>query len=219
MKLITTALPAIALLALTSCLRFGNGETDQPVTDTVTGYYETSPQTLSFCASIYGVKETCVDVSAYTSVPTEISGIFSNPVGMFLDNPDTGATYFFNPTSKFSLGPVEVDPDKSITLSSGLDYATLWNDKACTMKRDISIDGAYTNSGPFTSGSTLRLSGRVSLAITVTTVFDGNCTASLQAIAACYQSGGSSCLGSVNPALGTQSDVIGMFGPFFQNGL
>ncbi|MGZ3688748.1 MAG: hypothetical protein ACXVBW_10635, partial [Bdellovibrionota bacterium] len=70
-----------------------------------------------------------------------------------------------------------------------------------------------------TSGSTLRLSGRVSLAITVTTVFDGNCTASLQAIAACYQSGGSSCLGSVNPALGTQSDVIGMFGPFFQNGL
>src|SRR5947209_8020645 len=79
--------------ALSGC-RFGNNVVPQAQNDTITGYYETQAQSLSFCAA-KGSTETCKAVNT-SQTPSFISSTMTNPVGLFLADAASGYAILFN---------------------------------------------------------------------------------------------------------------------------
>src|SRR4051812_22744816 len=69
---LTGVIAVMASWALTGC-RFGNHEESQAqTTDGITGYYETQPQTMKYCASV--PNESCQDV-ATNQIPQDFLDI------------------------------------------------------------------------------------------------------------------------------------------------
>jgi hypothetical protein len=177
-------LAVVASWALSGC-RFGNREVDQAQSsDGVTGYYETQPQTMNYCAAIPA--ETCKSVST-NQIPADFSSILTNPVALLLQDASTGKSILFPPSDGTYGIPIFANTDQTLSVLRSSSPSTTWDDSACTRTDEELIQGAFArNNGPFTSGSKLPLSGRISLDITYTITFAGSCGPSMQAMADCY---------------------------------
>jgi hypothetical protein len=200
------ALALVASWALTGCY-FGNRTVNQQAaSDGVSGYYETAPQSLQFCAT------TCQNV-ATNQIPTDYSSIMTNPVGLQLQNASTGDAILFPYTGGQYGIAVTASTNGTVTTNQSSSPVQLWDDPACTSEQDEVIEGQFKISGgPFTSSPPgIPISGHLALTITYTTTFSGNCTASLTSMADCYAD--STQCGSHN-----QSDVQALFEPYINAG-
>jgi hypothetical protein len=181
---LTGALAILASWALTGC-RFGNHQVDQAQqTDGVSGYYETQPQSMKYCATT--ASETCQNVGT-NMIPADFTSILTNPVALKLQDASTGQAVLFSAFGGTTGIAIFANTDQSLSVV-GTANAQLWDDPACTRTDQQLIEGAYTKtSGPWTSNTpTIPKSGRINLTITYTITLNGTCTTSLQAIAACY---------------------------------
>lgn len=205
------ALALLASWALSGCY-FGNRTVNQPATgDSVSGYYETQPQTLQYFASAPAEKR--VDV-ATNQIPTDYSSIFTNPVLFEIQDSASGAAGIFPyPTSSNSYG-IGVTLGNAQAFGTNQSAAgTLWDDPACTREDEEGIDGSYKkSSGPWTSNTPeIIKSGRVQFTLDYTISFIGSCAASLQAMANCYND-------ATQCGSHSQSDVQSLFEPFITAG-
>ncbi len=190
------ALAIMASWVLSGCY-FGNRTVNQPVQgDGVTGTYATLPQTLQYCASVASSSnEKCVYVST-SQIPADYTSIFTNPVALELANASTGDAWILPyPTPPNSNG-IEVTVGSNQTFSSPPASATntLWDDPACSREDNEGVEGSFG-------------SGRVEFTLTYTIEFTGNCAASLQAMANCYND-------ATQCGTHSQSDAQSLFEPF-----
>lgn len=200
---------------LTGC-RLGNHVEQLSQTDKVSGYYETQPQTLKFCAT-HG----SVDCKPATTnkIPGLLSQIFSNPVALILQNPSTGRAAFTRPKGDGSALPVYLGSDGRLSYLVSTSPQIIWKDRACTGQLFLAESGKILkDTGPYTSGTSLPLSGRIQLQVQVINSFDGNCGPTLTALYRCYLSA-SQC-GGTSPGENQQQqqEVQDLFGPYIDAG-
>jgi hypothetical protein len=107
-----------AFLGVFSGCRFGNYEDRAPQsttgTDGISGYYETLPQKLTFCAgTTQGSK--CAETTA-NSVPMDVAGVLTNPTALIMLDEHSGEGVFVNPKdSRYQL-PTQLYADGSLFL-------------------------------------------------------------------------------------------------------
>ncbi len=195
--------------ALTSCY-FGNREVNQTSSnpDTISGLYNTQPQTLQFCATVNGTTN-CKSASPTSQVPAEVSQEMTNPVAVLMQDLSTGLAVFSDPTNTGSLPtlPVTVNSNQSLAYNEQTSPAQVWNDPSCTSTESLQENGSLSG-GPG--------SGRVAVTIQIVTTFDGTCGPTLQSIYNCYQDS-TQCGGtSTSTNQQTQSQWQTMFNPYIQ---
>ena len=204
-------LALVASWALSGCY-FGNRTVNQPVQgDGVTGYYETQPQSLQYCAS--APSEKCVSAPT-NQIPSDYTSIFTNPVLLELQDAASGQAGIFpypTPTNASGIG-VTIGANQTFGTNQTAS-GTLWDDPACTREDDQLVDGSFTKTnGPWTSNTPeIAKSGRIQLTLAYTITLSGTCTASLQAMANCYND-------STQCGSHSQSDVQSLFGPYIAAG-
>jgi hypothetical protein len=130
------------------------------------------------------------------SVPTILSNYFTNPTTLILVDSATERYAVFPPTTgnPTSYQDIFLLPDgKSFAVSQETGWEQTWTDPACQINTTYDISGNLNrlNSGDPSTISTaigrIPVTGRISLRATYKTSFQGNCTASWQAMADCYQ--------------------------------
>jgi hypothetical protein len=169
--------------ALGGC-RFGNHVETPPDPDQISGYYATSPQSLTFCAS-HGT--TSCAPAAPNLVPDTLADAMSNPVALILQDLESGSAYLASTAGTGAALPVFASPDGVLSFLGSTGKETLWRDPACTTQLFIEEDGTWTKSANAgTSASGKPLSGRVQLRIQIIRTIDGTCGPTLQEIADCY---------------------------------
>ncbi|HUP57219.1 MAG TPA: hypothetical protein VM598_07180 [Bdellovibrionota bacterium] len=181
--LFTGVMTLFASWAMSGC-RFGNQTVEAPqVQDLVSGIYETQPQSLVYCANDNNCANTPTNL-----IPAEFTEILTNPVVLRVTDPAAGRAILFSPFGGEYGIPIFVNPDQTLSVLRTSGRTTVWNDPACTRQDQELIEGRYTKtSGPWTSNTPeLTKDGRIEMTITYVTSFDGDCAASIQAVAACY---------------------------------
>ena len=211
--LVTGTVAIIISWLFTGC-RFGNNIERPSNPDTISGYYQTQPQTLQFCATHTTTK--CNEVIT-NQIPQLISQVMSNPVALVMQDLSTGDAVLVAPKGDGSALPVIVTPKNTLELNRSTRSSVLWDDRDCTFKIYVIEAGALTKeSTPITVGGGLPLSGRVQLDVQILTAFDAKCKASLDKMASCYQDK-DTCGGSTdadNKSL--QGSVQDLFNPYIE---
>jgi hypothetical protein len=181
----------ICLAATQSGCRVGNNTvTTDNNPDKISGYYDTVPQSLMFCATPAG-NTSCKNV-ATNLVPSMISAEMTQPTALIVQDLDTGDAVFTAPRGGKTALPIWVQPDKTLYYANSSSEDILWKDPACTSKLYLEEDGAIM-AGPANpvAGSTRATSGRVQLRVRVTEIFQeihpGACGSTLTLMSNCYQ--------------------------------
>jgi hypothetical protein len=178
------AVAFIASWALTGC-RVGN-HTEQPESpDKTSGYYETQPQSLTYCGT-HG-QTSCADAST-NHIPDTVSQVMSNPVALILRDLDTGQAAF---ASAYGDGrsalPIYVDTATgNLSFIGNTTPSVVWRDKGCTESVYIEQGGVVTKATAAKMSGKLRIVGRIAVKIQLITTFDGDCAQTMQVMAACY---------------------------------
>lgn len=190
--LASSGLAALALAA-TGC-HVGNQEVDAPATtpDTVSGNYAMAPTTLQVYATVNG------QINSGTAVPSQIparvSAILTNPVTIQLQDSSNGQASIYAPIGATDSFTVYFQSDnQTFTANSSSPVETLWSDPACTIQENLEIQGRLQPLGSTSSlgifdGTSMTITGRISNDVWVEDQISGNCAATLQALAQCYQS-------------------------------
>lgn len=192
--------------------------------DTVTGYYDMTPQSVRFCMMKEGQStETCVQPSN-DKIPAGIRWILTDPIALILLKPATGESVLKNPDSNSYLyttvamsggayGP-------SMNYSPTYPSQPLWEENdPCTLSMNRAESGNYSKyAAPYTDAKGKQIVGRVTYNVKRKWGFSGKCD-SLATLAACYSSS-QSCGGS-DPVEDNQLQAVvqDFFGPFLDAGI
>ena len=182
--LLSGAMAVVLSWALGGC-RFGNKvERDLSNLDTITGYYQAQPQSLRFCVTT--ASGTTCDDAQTNLIPGTVANSVGNPSGFQVDNLETGYALIFDPFGQGEALPIFVDPaDLSLAYLGQTAESILWTDSNCTTTLYVEETGQlFQEALPDSQG--LPLSGRMSLNVEIFSTYDGDCTADLTEIAACY---------------------------------
>ena len=216
---------AIVLSWMTSGCRFGNRTETQAGSssnsDPYSGYYVTAPKSLSFLVTTTSTVQKSADVS---QIPSEISTYLTNPVALVVTNLNTGKAVITSPamlnSDQGTSLPINLKSDLSLSFHGQSTSAELWTDTACQSYLDFQESGKVTQNtniqGP--SGNTLALSGQLQLTFKITNYLSGDCTATLQFFANCYQDS-TQCEGSTSDQnLRIQAAIQDTFAPYIDSG-
>jgi hypothetical protein len=188
-------LSGMILVTVSGC-RFGNHvDTGASQDIGASGYYSTRPTSYTVTTTQTTGGSHVLNMSV-SSVPTIISNYFTDPTTLVMLDAATGRYAVFPPTSGNPSSYQDIylaANDKSFGISEEMGWEQAWTDPACQINTSYDISGnlnALGASDPKTMSTSLGripLTGRISLKATYKTSFQGNCTASWQAMADCYQ--------------------------------
>ena len=184
---IRLAVTLTVLVLSASACRFGNRtsepDTSTVSTDPITGYYETQAKTLTFCTE--GATNRCID-TPLDKIPTFFKAAVTNPVGLLLDDSETGAGYIIaSDGSGYNL-PTGFASTASIQYQGATSPGTLWDDPACNTHIELSQTGSLSKTASASSSADgLPLTGALTLTMSLLQSFDGDCAPSLTAMEAC----------------------------------
>lgn len=221
-------LVAAALIVISSpgC-RFGNHKEESlppPNPDTVSGFYDMTPQSVSVCMKKEGQSsETCVQPS-FTKIPPGIRAILTDPIALIMVKPETGESVLKNPDSDNYIFTqvTKSGNDYGPTMSYSPTYPTqpLWEtDDPCTLSMNRVEAGNYKKyDSARTEANGRSIVGRVQYNVKREWGFTGTCEKSLTVMAACYLS--SEYCGGQNSVEDNELQTIvqNFFGPFIDAG-
>jgi len=171
----------------TGC-RLGNQvvKPEDPYANDPSGYYKAGVETLTFCAG--SGSSTCQSASV-NLLPSLASSVYTNPVIVMLEDPSTGEGYIAASDRSGRAFPILIGADNTtLTYAGATQPETLWFDSACSTQMYLEQSGRLVadsaNAGTDLQG--LPLSGDIQLQVEVITTFDGDCSASLEAMRVCY---------------------------------
>lgn len=192
--------------------------------DTVSGYYDMTPQSVSFCMMKEGQSvETCVQPSN-KKIPQGILAILTDPIALILVKPETGDSVLKNPDGNgYIFTSVAMS---GATYSSSISYSPvyasqpLWEDKdPCILSMNRAESGNYSKyTAPHTDTKGRSIVGRVTYNVKRKYGFSGKCN-SLSTIASCYLS--SQNCGGQDPVEDNQLQAMvqDFFSPFIDAGI
>ena len=203
--------------AILSGCRFGNRVESEETLSRYTGYYETQPTALIFCA--YLPDQTCA-AAPLESIPSLVRTVMTDPVILSVDK--SGSALFVSHDLKSDALPVNLSSDLKLTMSGATPSKTFWKDTKCTTQSALYEEGELQLHEPRrTAADGKPLSGRVRIDTMWADFADGgaDCEPTLQAIAACYQDV-SQCLGATDTEnTETQLRWRKLFGPYIDHGV
>lgn len=176
---------ALALLSTSSC-RFGNRVEVGQDPDTYSGYYETQAQTLAFCAVKGPSSDTVCASQATNLVPAEIATVFTNPLAFIAKDLQAGDGYFVGLSAGNPSLQIFFNPDRTLSFVGSSSPAVAWIDPVCTTRIYLEEEGSLTQAGPYSSGASVKLSGRLNLTLSFIRSFDGDCAPTLKSMYDCY---------------------------------
>lgn len=205
---------------LTGC-RFGNYYEETTNVNPLTGYYETQPVSLNFCATLGGVPPSQCPSANITEIPNTISSLITQPVALQILNSQTGSAGLFDPfttVAPIPWFPITVDFQTLLLNFSAIEAPqTLWHEEACTVQTSYDVRGAlHRTPATVVRGKTTQ--GRLTLFFQVKDQFSTQCAATLGALAACYQDPSMCNEGTVEQNLSVQRQVRGYLGPYVRTG-
>lgn len=214
------------LLTLTGC-RLGNRVQRAAQPESITGLYGTEPTSFEVCVGFKGGGEACVSPNT-NLIPAEIGAVFSNPVGVIVDE-KTGDALFTNPFYSSSNAPalptfLEL-PAKTISFQGAGQQPTVPTEwlppevDDCITRLDVVETGVLTDKDKGKVMYESELSGRVELEVTVMRTFVGNeCEDTIAFLEDCYADA-SLCMGT-GPAQNSarQVEVAGLYHLFLESG-
>ena len=175
---------AIVISWLLSSCRFGNNEESTSPPETWDGYYEMKAYALDLTVNlISGAHQT---EAATSLIPAETQVLFSNPViftfdagqnSWFIYNPFLGTLSFYVPFNEVT----------GVIPEAGLVYGSeFFGSQTCQLRETLLIEDAKVTrtSGGFLAG--VETKGRIRMDYTHVREFDGDCAATLQSAADCY---------------------------------
>jgi len=206
---------AVILSWVASGCRVGDQVVAQPNPDQYSGFYLAQPQELKFTAT---TDKTLSKDAPLSSIPTEIGQYISNPVAFLLQDLKTGSAVLADPAGSQGF-PITFNPDLTLTYQGTTTPSTFWHDKECQTYLEVLENGTLskTVTGHIPAGNTRKIMGEIHLTVQVNTLFNGNCRATFQSLANCYQDA-SQCEGSSSTEnLQNQSAVIENFRPLLES--
>lgn len=215
----TGTLAVILSWALSGC-RLGNHVEEGPTPPpSLTGYYETAPQQLTFCTTLKPDANTVCNEVSVNLVPGLISSVMGNPIAFQIMNDETGEARFFYPFGSGYTMPVYVNKDtKELSYIGSTQTEVLWIDPACTTQLYLEEKG-MVNTGASNTVQGLTTVGRIALDIKVYSTYEGTCDDSLLDMENCFfdsnQCGGADA--TENGVL--QTAVQNMYNPYIQAGV
>lgn len=231
-KFVLLGLIATAWLSggATGCRFFGNYRESQPNPDPYSGYYEMAVQNTANFYAVHATRGTLSQVVSATAVPSDpATRPLSNPVVFVVDVP-TGNGVLANVNNTRLQLPVDWD-SKTGNLGFIAAYSNsvpgspypsgiAWDGSLCEYRTWLDVSGKVNqNAGPFFTGFSEPLLGRVELKLESNTRFDGECADFLLLLQACYQDalkcGGTSSALNAN----YQTETRRIFDPYIQSGL
>jgi hypothetical protein len=212
--------------ALSGC-RWGNHEVDAPYSGPL--FYETEFTGVQLCATLNGQSQAnCVTQQTRSFIPSyqlpltstfalddsELSNpVILNPLDADLASALNANFEVFHSDTENAAFFIDVDSQKNLSwgISSSLDLFDDTNTAEVTCAADVIFDfsGKLTATGPYTSGSTAPLSGRMALDQTITLTLQG--TGCAQA-ALCY-SDATQCDGNA------RADIVSFYQKFIDSGV
>jgi len=136
-----------------------------------------------------------------SAVPGTILDNFTNPVYLAQPTSTPGVKLFIglsqtdcmlNPANSSCIGTI-VNPDDTITVSTGSEDQQFGSDPACLMNLQMQQIGSLDRSHPgtitYSDGSTGTISGDLLLEFRLIRNFTANCSGILQRLATCYTDG------------------------------
>ena len=162
--------------ALTGC-RFGNNQTTTSTTgvDTISGYYETLPQSLSLTVTT-GTQTNTTSVTT-NFMPASLSAVMTNPIAVVIQNPVNGQGLITNQSGTNGYSIYVTGSNTSLAYSESATTQWMTN---CTETDTAVRQGSYSQyqTGPKLVEGVNSL-GRVSLNITDSFAWVGTDCASL----------------------------------------
>jgi hypothetical protein len=208
-----------ALMSMSGC-RFGNRvENADPVTDEITGYYETQAQSLQFCVTTNNNGTVCQSAPA-NQTPATVSSVMTDPVGLALQDESTGYSYLVANANSSNNSAIPIYADKSgeVSFVGNTTADTLFQDDQCTGQLFIEEEGSFKRVNPY-SFQGFTTYGRLSVNISMITEVRGTCAASLQAMQNCYNDVNQCGMSTLAENASEQAYVQGVFGPYIQAGV
>lgn len=200
----------LASWAFSGC-RFGN-KTSGPIDIDPTGYYLTTPSTLTFSTNV----RDGAFAGPTSVIPSDASSVMSNPIILDVRDLSNGQSVIGNTNAAYAI---QLFPDDTLwTILSG-DQGPLWTDIACTMFKSIEVDGSITRfKVPQTAPGGVQASGRMKAKYTVIQSLQGPCAQTMQDIQNCYQDH-NLCQGADEAEnVSWHNDVRAYFGPYVESG-
>jgi hypothetical protein len=205
-----------ALSLMTGC-RLGNRTVAPEDPDKITGYYETAPSSLKFCATSAGVT-TCKEAST-TLTPSLISVEMTNPTILAMQDLESGYAAIVSPSNTKAALPIYVTNGK-LAFDGSSGAVMLWTDPACTSATYLESTGAIVAAPPKpVEGSVRTTMGRIQLKAQVIETYDGTCGPTLTQLRKCYDNVAECGAGTDAARLALQREVQSMFDPYLKSGV
>lgn len=206
-------------LGMISGCRWGNHVEKAANPDPISGYYETQPQTLQYCAS--SPKETCKALPT-NQLPALMAEVITDPVGFVVGDQASGNATIINAFEKQNPAGLAVELNKDFSISNA-GHKTIKLDSNCVMHHFMEISGNLsqnpTTSIKVISGASFRIMGRLALFVRMSQSFEGQCDTVMNLMNMCYEDP-SYCWGG-GAAANSQAhqEVLSIFDPYVMAGV
>lgn len=184
---------AIVLSWLASGCRWGNQESSPAsppeAADPYEGYYNLTPKSLSYQATLNSAVEGTLtpkqDNLPLSYMPELLAVYLTNPVYLVSGGNPKQGNYGLMPAHHPEYGAIPIDlyTDGSLSFEGTGSPFVVWKDPNCLSHIEITESGKLYQNASSQDG----IMGRIELAVMVVTKFQGNCEATLQTVATCYQ--------------------------------
>ncbi len=183
------ALVFLPLLSLGACrVPIGNKvKVDQPQSTSLTGYYHSSAERLTFCATIDGQSASCIDANTATT-PSLVASTMTDPVVFVIgDEPGTAALVDKSLSRDTMLG-VAFNPADRTFLAAYYGVFPAWpTAPLCNYRIDLAISDGKVRVDRESVADTREIRGRLALRFTYRFSFEGSCAAARLEMKACYE--------------------------------
>ena len=207
----------LASYFLTGC-RFGN-HVEQLVVEDPTGFYQTTPRRLSYCAKT--PRENCGAATSVTPVPDSWDLVVTDPTYLYMSKADSKVGVLVNKDDLNAKSPRGVL--LGLLGSGRFTYddisgkiQNVTTDGAC--KSHMSFHGTGTAlKAPVPAINNVPIAGSLQFNVQGITSFIGNCSPFFDDVRSCY--GDASKCGEATVELNqkVQDNLIGIFGPYISN--
>ena len=167
----------------TGC-RLGNRLEPAPAKDPLTGFYVSEPKDLGVCVTTDVERCRTVDKK---KIPIELAEVMTNPMGLIVDNYDTGEGRLVGLGSGHPWLEVLINKDVSLETYIQGYLITPFDFPTCDIK--LRVEGAgmlqFVSVVP-PAGFTDELKGRIAYDASLTRTVQGDCSTALTLLKACY---------------------------------
>ncbi len=181
--------------------------------DKISGYYETQPQHLNYCATVAG-QVTCSETTV-NNIPAEIAKVMTNPVILVMSDLNSGAAEIVDTKTNRSYLPVTALEDGTLSMIGMGNPGSFFGSTECFSQLFVKEVGSFNkNQGSGRMFGDHEISGRIQLSIKIVETLQGNCTDWLTALRDCYAD--ETKCGGKTPAedADTQNQIQSIFGPY-----